>query len=46
MAADFTLVDPAGWELDLHSVYSAYMGHFQLHGIPWCGRMSHALTLL
>ncbi|EJD50566.1 hypothetical protein AURDEDRAFT_112183 [Auricularia subglabra TFB-10046 SS5] len=38
MAADFALVDPAGWELDLHSVYSAYMGHFQLHGVPWYER--------
>ncbi|KAH7096449.1 hypothetical protein BKA62DRAFT_822538 [Auriculariales sp. MPI-PUGE-AT-0066] len=38
MAADFALVDPVGWELDLHSVYSAYMGHFQLHNIAWYDR--------
>ncbi|KZT30967.1 hypothetical protein NEOLEDRAFT_1126655 [Neolentinus lepideus HHB14362 ss-1] len=35
---DFQLVDPRGWEYDLHSVYSAYMGHFQLYGIPWYDR--------
>ncbi|TFK56810.1 hypothetical protein OE88DRAFT_1650283 [Heliocybe sulcata] len=35
---DFQLVEPRGWEYDLHSVYSAYMGHFQLHGIPWYER--------
>lgn len=36
--SDFTLVDPRGWEYDLQSIYSAYMGHFQLHGIPWYER--------
>ncbi|KAH9932096.1 uncharacterized protein BXZ73DRAFT_46912 [Epithele typhae] len=30
----FTLVDPKGWDCDLQSVYSAYMGHFQLHNVP------------
>ncbi|PPQ69659.1 hypothetical protein CVT26_001528 [Gymnopilus dilepis] len=32
---DFTLVDPKGWEYDLHSVYSAYIGYFQMYNIPW-----------
>ncbi|KAJ3998490.1 hypothetical protein F5050DRAFT_1798442 [Lentinula boryana] len=32
---DFQVVDPKGWEYDLHSVYSAYIGHFQTHHIPW-----------
>ncbi|GAW09287.1 hypothetical protein LENED_011434 [Lentinula edodes] len=32
---DFQVVDPKGWEYDLHSVYSAYMGHFQTHHIAW-----------
>ncbi|KAF5384785.1 hypothetical protein D9615_000887 [Tricholomella constricta] len=36
--SDFTLVDPKGWEYDLHSVYSAYIGYFQLHNIPWYDR--------
>lgn len=36
--ADFTLVDPKGWEYDLHSVYSAYMGYFQIYNIPWYER--------
>ncbi|KAI0033955.1 hypothetical protein K488DRAFT_77531 [Vararia minispora EC-137] len=36
--ADFHLVDIHGWEYDLHSVYTAYMGYFQLHGIPWYER--------
>ncbi|KAG6864937.1 hypothetical protein C0991_006208 [Blastosporella zonata] len=36
--ADFTVVDPRGWEYDLHSVYSAYIGYFQLHNIPWYDR--------
>ncbi|KAH7914557.1 hypothetical protein BJ138DRAFT_1123448 [Hygrophoropsis aurantiaca] len=36
--ADFHLVDPHGWEYDLQSVYSAYMGYFQLHSIPWYDR--------
>ncbi|KAL0578150.1 hypothetical protein V5O48_003855 [Marasmius crinis-equi] len=52
MSTDFALVDPKGWEYDLHSVinmlvlsglptecleqvYSAYIGHFQLHNVPW-----------
>ncbi|KIM31759.1 hypothetical protein M408DRAFT_39522, partial [Serendipita vermifera MAFF 305830] len=34
--ADYNLVDPqSGWEYDLHSVYAAYIGHFQHHGIDW-----------
>ncbi|KAJ7119446.1 hypothetical protein C8R44DRAFT_624772 [Mycena epipterygia] len=36
--SNFTLVDPQGWEWDLHSVYSAYIGYFQLHNIPWYDR--------
>lgn len=36
--SDFTMVDPRGWEYDLHSVYSAYIGFFQLHNIPWWDR--------
>ncbi|KIJ66579.1 hypothetical protein HYDPIDRAFT_38903 [Hydnomerulius pinastri MD-312] len=36
--SDFHLVDPQGWEYDLQSVYSAYMGYFQLHGVPWYDR--------
>ncbi|GJE89548.1 hypothetical protein PsYK624_056510 [Phanerochaete sordida] len=36
--SDFNLVDPKGWEFDLQSVYSAYMGYFQLHNIPWYER--------
>ncbi|KAF9476941.1 hypothetical protein BDN70DRAFT_934643 [Pholiota conissans] len=36
--ADFTLVDPKGWEYDLHSVYSAYMGYFQIYNVPWYDR--------
>ncbi|KAH7886433.1 hypothetical protein F5I97DRAFT_1928286 [Phlebopus sp. FC_14] len=36
--SDFHLVDPHGWEYDLQSVYSAYMGYFQLHGVPWYDR--------
>ncbi|KAF9446501.1 hypothetical protein P691DRAFT_183335 [Macrolepiota fuliginosa MF-IS2] len=35
---DFTLVDPKGWKYDLHSVYSAYIGYFQVHNIPWFER--------
>ncbi|KAG6911406.1 hypothetical protein DXG01_016503 [Tephrocybe rancida] len=35
---DFTVVDPRGWEYDLHSVYSAYIGYFQLHNVPWYDR--------
>ncbi|KAF8971899.1 hypothetical protein BDZ97DRAFT_1913777 [Flammula alnicola] len=35
---DFTLVDPKGWEYDLHSVYSAYIGYFQIYNIPWYDR--------
>ncbi|KAF7326397.1 ATP-synt-DE-N domain-containing protein [Mycena venus] len=31
--SDFTLVDPRGWEYDLHSVYSAYIGYFQVNNI-------------
>ncbi|KAK7695118.1 hypothetical protein QCA50_002308 [Cerrena zonata] len=36
--ADFQLVDPRGWEYDLQSVYTAYLGYFQLNGIPWYER--------
>ncbi|KIP04321.1 hypothetical protein PHLGIDRAFT_36980 [Phlebiopsis gigantea 11061_1 CR5-6] len=36
--SDFNLVDPKGWEYDLQSVYSAYMGYFQLHNVPWYER--------
>ncbi|KAF9218312.1 hypothetical protein BS17DRAFT_106382 [Gyrodon lividus] len=36
--SDFHLVEPQGWEYDLQSVYSAYMGYFQLHGVPWYDR--------
>ncbi|GBE77265.1 hypothetical protein SCP_0101380 [Sparassis crispa] len=36
--SDFNLADPRGWECDLQSVYSAYMGHFQLHNVPWYER--------
>ncbi|KAL1681678.1 hypothetical protein EV122DRAFT_275098 [Schizophyllum commune] len=36
--SNFTLVDPKGWEFDLHSVYSAYIGYFQVHNIPWYER--------
>ncbi|KAF9055729.1 hypothetical protein BJ165DRAFT_1428251 [Panaeolus papilionaceus] len=35
---DFTLVDPRGWEYDLHSVYSAYIGYFQMYNVPWYER--------
>ncbi|PPQ66345.1 hypothetical protein CVT24_007182 [Panaeolus cyanescens] len=35
---DFTLVDPKGWEYDLHSVYSAYIGYFQMYNVPWYER--------
>ncbi|KAI0249519.1 hypothetical protein BJV78DRAFT_1129612 [Lactifluus subvellereus] len=33
--SNFHLVDCQGWEYDLQSVYAAYMGYFQLNGIPW-----------
>ncbi|KAH9049521.1 hypothetical protein EDB84DRAFT_1044161 [Lactarius hengduanensis] len=36
--SDFQLVDSQGWEYDLQSVYAAYMGYFQLNGIPWFER--------
>ncbi|KAK0239354.1 hypothetical protein EDD85DRAFT_789549 [Armillaria nabsnona] len=36
--SDFTLVEPAGWTLSLQSIYSAYVGYFQIHGIPWWDR--------
>ncbi|EGO18908.1 hypothetical protein SERLADRAFT_402971, partial [Serpula lacrymans var. lacrymans S7.9] len=36
--SNFELVDPQGWEYDLQSVYSAYMGHFQLHNVQWYDR--------
>ncbi|KAI0640114.1 hypothetical protein C8Q77DRAFT_1153011 [Trametes polyzona] len=36
--SNFTLVDPKGWDCDLQSVYSAYMGHFQLHNVAWYER--------
>ncbi|QRV80025.1 hypothetical protein RhiJN_08040 [Ceratobasidium sp. AG-Ba] len=35
---NFQLVDIQGWDWDLHSVYSAYIGHFQSHGVPWYDR--------
>ncbi|TFK21285.1 hypothetical protein FA15DRAFT_696451 [Coprinopsis marcescibilis] len=35
---DFVLVDPKNWEYDLHSVYSAYIGYFQVYNIPWYER--------
>ncbi|KAF9458856.1 hypothetical protein BDZ94DRAFT_1200459, partial [Collybia nuda] len=36
--SDFTVVDPKGWSHDLHSIYSAYIGYFQLHAVPWYER--------
>ncbi|KAH9929798.1 uncharacterized protein B0H18DRAFT_175001 [Fomitopsis serialis] len=36
--SDFHLVEPKGWDCDLHSIYCAYVGHFQLHNIPWFER--------
>ncbi|KDQ32711.1 hypothetical protein PLEOSDRAFT_1110239 [Pleurotus ostreatus PC15] len=36
--SDFTVVEPKGWEYDLQSVYSAWMGFFQHHGVPWYDR--------
>ncbi|OAX40998.1 hypothetical protein K503DRAFT_554028 [Rhizopogon vinicolor AM-OR11-026] len=36
--SDFRLVNPEGWECDLQSVYSAYIGYFQLHNVPWYDR--------
>ncbi|KAF5384712.1 hypothetical protein D9757_006191 [Collybiopsis confluens] len=33
--SDFQVVDPSGWNYDLHSVYSAYIGYFQTHNISW-----------
>ncbi|KAG2022456.1 hypothetical protein CC2G_000204 [Coprinopsis cinerea AmutBmut pab1-1] len=36
--SDFVLVDPKNWECDLHSVYSAYIGYFQMYNIPWYER--------
>ncbi|KAF9036967.1 hypothetical protein BDZ89DRAFT_1157449 [Hymenopellis radicata] len=36
--ADFTLVEPTGWTLSLHSIYSAYIGYFQVHNIAWYDR--------
>ncbi|KIY66254.1 hypothetical protein CYLTODRAFT_423598 [Cylindrobasidium torrendii FP15055 ss-10] len=36
--ADFSLVDPAGWTMSLHSIYSAYISFFQIHNIPWYDR--------
>ncbi|KAI0936891.1 hypothetical protein AcV5_004919 [Taiwanofungus camphoratus] len=36
--SDFSVVDPRGWDCDLQSIYSAYIGHFQLHGVPWYER--------
>ncbi|KIK71288.1 hypothetical protein GYMLUDRAFT_148989 [Collybiopsis luxurians FD-317 M1] len=35
MSDNFQTVDPRGWEYDLHSVYSAYINHFQAHNISW-----------
>ncbi|KAI0756424.1 hypothetical protein C8Q80DRAFT_1128528 [Daedaleopsis nitida] len=36
--SNFTLVDPKGWDCDLQSVYSAYMGYLQQHNVPWYDR--------
>ncbi|KAJ8586129.1 hypothetical protein M405DRAFT_853430 [Rhizopogon salebrosus TDB-379] len=36
--SDFRLVNPEGWEYDLQSVYSGYIGYFQLHNVPWYDR--------
>jgi hypothetical protein len=36
--SDFQLVDPKGWEYDLQSVYSAYIGYFQVQSVPWYDR--------
>ncbi|KAH9837383.1 uncharacterized protein C8Q71DRAFT_599256 [Rhodofomes roseus] len=36
--SDFHLVEPQGWDCDLHSIYCAYVGHFQEHGTPWYER--------
>ncbi|KAI0783148.1 hypothetical protein C8Q75DRAFT_860280 [Abortiporus biennis] len=36
--SDFNLVDPRGWDCDLQSVYTAYLGYFQLHNVPWYER--------
>ncbi|KAI0323019.1 hypothetical protein OF83DRAFT_1090271 [Amylostereum chailletii] len=36
--SDFQLVDIQGWEYDLHSIYTAYIGYFQQHNIPWYDR--------
>ncbi|KAF5332612.1 hypothetical protein D9611_005282 [Ephemerocybe angulata] len=38
MNNDFVLVDPKAWEYDLHSIYSAYIGYFQVYNIPWYER--------
>ncbi|RXW14059.1 hypothetical protein EST38_g11796 [Candolleomyces aberdarensis] len=38
MSNDFVLVDPKAWEYDLHSIYSAYIGYFQVYNIPWYER--------
>ncbi|KAF8633587.1 hypothetical protein AX15_001380 [Amanita polypyramis BW_CC] len=35
---DFKLVNPKGWEYDLHSVYSAYIDYFQSCNVPWYDR--------
>ncbi|KAJ8461904.1 hypothetical protein ONZ45_g18126 [Pleurotus djamor] len=34
----FTVVEPKGWEYDLQSVYSAYIGFFQAYALPWYDR--------
>ncbi|KAL0952173.1 hypothetical protein HGRIS_008786 [Hohenbuehelia grisea] len=36
--SNFQLVDPRGWEYDLHSIFSAYVGYFQAHNVPWYDR--------
>ncbi|KZS93376.1 hypothetical protein SISNIDRAFT_549743 [Sistotremastrum niveocremeum HHB9708] len=38
MSSGFQLVDVEGWEWDLQSVYSAYMGYFQARNIAWWER--------
>ncbi|KAG8883948.1 hypothetical protein FRB98_002728 [Tulasnella sp. 332] len=38
MSSDFSLVDVAGWEWDLHGLYAAYLGYFQSYNIAWYDR--------
>ncbi|KAF9073769.1 hypothetical protein BDP27DRAFT_264875 [Rhodocollybia butyracea] len=32
---DFQVVDPKGWEYDLHSVYASYIGFLESNHVPW-----------